>query len=218
MYPQQDYHFLHVTKAGGKLFKSIVKQGISDSSVSVMCHDHVVRWSDIPRGSRIIIGIRDPKRRFISGYYSPLRHVGGVQSVLPPPLRNFYRAFPTVEDAIEAFSGEGHKKLSLGLNQHLGKYLSLSYWLGREPCFKNVFFYETESLVDVYGSKGFDQRTHTTPDDYQINASASDRLDELLHAEYGLYLAVKENAVNILSADTNGDMLANLKFHYCQSG
>ncbi|MGH1540981.1 MAG: sulfotransferase family 2 domain-containing protein [Arenicella sp.] len=65
-------HFLHIGKTGGTAFKHAVSS-YQVEKFNVKLHPHGVTLKDIPEGEKVIFFLRDPVRRFESGFYSRKR-------------------------------------------------------------------------------------------------------------------------------------------------
>jgi Sulfotransferase family len=73
-------HFLHVSKAGGSALRhavraSRVKAGgeLGSPWGPVWGHDHSFRFADVGPDEMVVISLRDPITRFVSGFFSRLR-------------------------------------------------------------------------------------------------------------------------------------------------
>ena len=65
-------HFLHVGKTGGTAVKHALREAPSRRYV-VCLHPHHVRLRHVPPGDGVFFFLRDPVRRFVSGFYSRQR-------------------------------------------------------------------------------------------------------------------------------------------------
>lgn len=67
-------HFLHIGKNAGTQLKLICDQ-INECSevIRIVKHSHKSKLTDLPEGSRFFFSVRDPIRRFVSGFYSRKR-------------------------------------------------------------------------------------------------------------------------------------------------
>lgn len=66
-------HFLHIGKTGGTAIKEALKRTSPGEPFVVFMHPHRVRLRDIPRGEGVFFVVRDPAKRFVSGFYSRKR-------------------------------------------------------------------------------------------------------------------------------------------------
>ncbi|USH00418.1 sulfotransferase family protein [Thermococcus argininiproducens] len=66
-------HFLHVSKTGGTAIKEALSNITTTPKYKIWLHRHHIKLSDIPKGDKVFLFIRDPIDRFISGFYSRKR-------------------------------------------------------------------------------------------------------------------------------------------------
>jgi hypothetical protein len=62
-------HLLRIPKTGG----TALATALSAAAAPIVFHDHFTRLADVPRGERVVFGVRDPVARFVSGFNSRLR-------------------------------------------------------------------------------------------------------------------------------------------------
>jgi hypothetical protein len=74
-------HFLHIGKTGGSAVKSALGGKVS-SRYRLHLHGHGHLLTDVPRGKKCFFFVRDPLRRFVSGFYSRQRQ--GLPRYLVP--------------------------------------------------------------------------------------------------------------------------------------
>ncbi len=87
-------HLLHIGKTGGTALKSTL-DGARGDGYRIFLHDHHVTLSDIPVGDGFIFFVRDPIRRFASGFYSRQRQ--GQPRYFYPWSRSEFEAFGLFE-------------------------------------------------------------------------------------------------------------------------
>jgi hypothetical protein len=70
--PDVPIHFLHIGKTGG----TAIAEALSPVAerFGIMLHAHDTKLSDIPHGHRVFFFVRHPISRFVSGFFSRLRH------------------------------------------------------------------------------------------------------------------------------------------------
>jgi len=66
-------HLLHIGKTGGTAIKYALKNTRLYTQNQLNLHNHKTKLEDIPPGDQIILFLRDPISRFISGFYSRKR-------------------------------------------------------------------------------------------------------------------------------------------------
>lgn len=66
-------HFLHIGKTGGSAIKSSVGWRRVTPDSFFIAHVHAFGLADVPPGEKLVFFLRDPLRRFISGFYGRRR-------------------------------------------------------------------------------------------------------------------------------------------------
>ncbi len=74
-------HFLHVRKAGGSAIKTALVPHAKTGPFLVECHPHRIAINDIPVGEKVFFVVRDPVKRFVSGFNSRLNQGAPAHSV-----------------------------------------------------------------------------------------------------------------------------------------
>lgn len=90
-------HFLHIGKTGGTAIKTVLGQA-GPTGYRLQLHSHRVRLADVPAGEKVVLVVRDPVGRFVSGFNSRLRK-GGASHPHPwtPAEAAAFERFPTPE-------------------------------------------------------------------------------------------------------------------------
>ena len=70
---KKSVHILHIGKTGGSVVKEALKFCLLDGKFKIELHDHSFRLKDVPNGEKVVFFLRDPMKRFISGFYSRKR-------------------------------------------------------------------------------------------------------------------------------------------------
>lgn len=65
-------HFLHIGKTGGTAIMHALKKA-NIRRLKIKVHSHNVTLDMIPRGEKVFFSVRDPIKRFVSGFYSRKR-------------------------------------------------------------------------------------------------------------------------------------------------
>ena len=66
-------HFLHIGKTGGTAIREALMDVDSAGEYELILHSHGVSLKDVPRGEKVVIFLREPISRFVSGFYSRKR-------------------------------------------------------------------------------------------------------------------------------------------------
>lgn len=133
MKEQQDkpvIHFLHIGKTGGSAIKHAIKQGCPGSPYRVRFHPHGVNLRDIPEGEKVVFIVRDPVRRFVSGFYSRQRQ-GKPRYNIPwrPGERKAFETFDTpnhLASALSSWNLSKRKQARLAMKRI--QHVKNSYW------------------------------------------------------------------------------------------
>jgi hypothetical protein len=64
-------HFLHIRKTGGMALKAALRPVAAERRL--ILHEHGTTLAKVPKGERAVFVVRDPARRFVSGFNSRLR-------------------------------------------------------------------------------------------------------------------------------------------------
>jgi hypothetical protein len=97
-------HFIHIGKTGGSAVKYALKPYYRYRKYVIVPHSHSFHLSDAPEGEAVIFFLRDPVKRFTSGFYSRQRQG------LP---RHFYPWTEEEKVAFDHFTNPDQLALSL---------------------------------------------------------------------------------------------------------
>jgi len=70
---KQVIHLLHIGKTGGTSLKHVLEPVRNTAVYRMELHPHSFRLKDIPEGDKVVFFLRDPVKRFVSGFYSRKR-------------------------------------------------------------------------------------------------------------------------------------------------
>lgn len=94
---KRNVHFLHIRKTGGTSIKSVLENQSITPGYVVHLHPHRIHLRHIPRGHKIMFAVRDPVKRFTSGFTS--RYKQGAPAHTVPWSESEAVAFSRFEDA-----------------------------------------------------------------------------------------------------------------------
>lgn len=134
-------HFLHIGKTGGSAVKEALKYNLYTKNFKIKLHGHDFRLKDIPAGDRVVFFVRDPIKRFVSGFYSRQRK-GGPKYNLPwhPNEEVAFCQFNTPNELALALSHKNRKMQELAVNAMKAiSHINSSYWdwFSDEPYFRS---------------------------------------------------------------------------------
>ena len=90
-------HFLHVNKTGGTAVKHVLLEARS-ARYRVLLHSHPMTMRGVPVGEQVVLVVRDPVGRFVSGFNSRARRGGTAHTRDWSPAEfAAFRRFPTAE-------------------------------------------------------------------------------------------------------------------------
>jgi hypothetical protein len=184
---QRVVHMLHVRRTGGTAVQTALRQATAPRDLRLLLHAHGISLADIPAGDEVVLFLRDPVARFVSGF--EMRRVEGKP--------RYYRPWDAAEQrAFTRFGTAQELALALGSRQqtqrdeaeramrsvaHLRSHFS--DWLGtdelvraRQPQIVLVGWQERlqtdfATLVDLLG---LPPDTSLPRDDYSANRSNVD--------------------------------------------
>lgn len=136
--PGQTVHFLHIAKTGGTAIKAALEPSrllgrVKTPTHTLFLRDHTIHLEHIPRGQKVIFGVRDPLKRFVSGFYSRLRGGKKGRNTKDPAERAVFTEFKTPRDlARDLYSPDDQKREAAqrAINIILHTRVRLADWLG----------------------------------------------------------------------------------------
>lgn len=152
-------HFLHVSKTGGTVLKSSLRPYLFLEKRYIRLHPHSTTLADIPEGEKVIFFLRDPIKRFVSGFYSRLREGEPAHhSKWNQAERKAFMEFSTPNLLAEALSSDCSETHNMAIfaMQNIGHINTLySFWLLSEAYLarrkEDVFFFGfQETLVQDF--------------------------------------------------------------------
>jgi hypothetical protein len=127
---KQLVHFLHIGKTGGTAVKYALKTYLEIDNRLILLHNHKVRFRDIPKGDKVIFFVRDPIKRFVSGFYGRQRQ--DLPRHFSPWSRDeefVYKHFSTPNELAAALSSEDADRRNLAIKAMKSiKHVRSSYW------------------------------------------------------------------------------------------
>jgi hypothetical protein len=130
LFPKKNLYFIHIGKTGGSATFSALKPFLNSGKYTIIYKPHSTTVDEIPKGEQFFFCIRDPKQRFISGFYSRQRQ--GLPKAFYPWSENetiAFKNFSTPNELAEALSSDDQtlKKSADFAMRHIG-HVSSSYW------------------------------------------------------------------------------------------
>ena len=99
-------HFLHIGKTGGTAIKEAIAHAPSHK-FNLIVHRHSFRLRDVPIGQKVFFFLRDPLRRFVSGFLSRQRRgQPRYDSHWTPSEAWAYERFSTADQLAAALSSD----------------------------------------------------------------------------------------------------------------
>ena len=121
-------HFLHIGKTGG----TAIKEALQKSSMPLpnfILHDHDFKLMDVPPGEKVVFFVRDPVRRFASGFNSRKRKgLPKYHSDWTPEEEQAFQLFATPNDLAMALSHGGENQQRAEKALRAIHHVKTSYW------------------------------------------------------------------------------------------
>lgn len=141
-------HVLHIGKTGGTAIKHALRRHRTGPDHGLVLHEHRTTLMDVPRGDQVVLFLRDPISRFVSGFYSGMRQ-GRPRYVVPWDEREAaaFSRFTTPNQLAVALSSEdperrAHAEAAMRSIRHVE--YGFGTWLGSEGYFRSrlpdIFF------------------------------------------------------------------------------
>jgi len=73
IFGKKPVNLLHIGKTGGTAVRFALKDHLNAGRYRIVLHGHDTTFRDIPVGERTVFFLRDPLKRFVSGFYSRQR-------------------------------------------------------------------------------------------------------------------------------------------------
>jgi hypothetical protein len=144
IFSKDKLHFLHIGKTAGSSVKYALQKRLKlfwKEKYQIVCHPHSFTLEDIPAGERFFFIVRDPIKRFVSGFYSRKRK-GQPRYYYEwsEKEREAFSNFVTPNELGEALSDSNEEKRDLAREalQNI-QHVKSSYW----DWFKSHKYFET---------------------------------------------------------------------------
>jgi len=155
---RSNVHLLHIRKTGGTALKNVLTQHGVTERFAIHTHPHRYRLMDVPRGHHVMFVVRDPVKRFVSGFQSRLR-MGAPANYIPwsPDEERAFSYFPDPESLALALAPEHplHSQAVQAMSAitHVGPFYA--DWLGSLDLLRKrerdiVYIGHTEALDDEF--------------------------------------------------------------------
>lgn len=133
-------HMMHIGKTGGSAIKYVLREHRDVLKYQMILHSHGTVLRDIQVGEPVILFLRDPLTRFVSGFNSRLRkgqprnynEWDAVEAEL-------FQAFPSANDMALALAEEEGPRYELAARgiRHITHLLPYGFWLGGSEYFSS---------------------------------------------------------------------------------
>lgn len=161
--PGQTVHFLHIAKTGGTAIKAALQPSrhlgkVSSPTHTLFLRDHTVHLSGIPVGQKVIFGVRDPAKRFVSGFFSRLRGGKKGHNTKDAAERAVFSEFTTPRDLARDLYSEDEARRHAArraINTIVHTRVRLADWLGSPQELESrkddiLYVYQQETLDDDF--------------------------------------------------------------------
>ena len=157
---QECVHVLHIGKTGGTALREALASVSQTPKMRVVQHLHRVGLRDIPRRDRVVVFVRDPMARFVSGFYSRQRRGRPRYNSLwtPGEAKAFARFGTPNELALALSSSEAEERLAALEAMRAIKHVRAHYsnWLA------------SPAVLDSRGRRLFVGRTEALNQDFEV--------------------------------------------------
>ena len=153
---KQPVHLLHIGKTGGTAIKYALRPFKTTEHFEIRLRPHQTRLRDIPKGHGVILFLRDPVGRFVSGFYSRQRQ--GLPKHFSPwsdAEKDAFETFSTANELALALSSPENTLKEKAQNamqsiEHVRS--SYKFWFGDEHYFTSrlpdIFFIGFQESLD----------------------------------------------------------------------
>ena len=231
----QPVHFLHIGKTGGTAIREALKGVSTTDRYRLMMHSHPKTLRQIPSGESIVVFLRDPVTRCVSGFYSRLRQ-GKPRYHFPwtPAEETAFRRFRSANALATALSSDNddeQRAAESAMNSIGHVRFRLADWFCNEAYlrsrFDDVFFIGFQETLcadfqHLMAKLGLDQNirlptdgvlAHRTPRDFDVNLTPQARanLEAWFADDYGFLQLCRNHAAAINGHhefETNGSPFA----------
>jgi hypothetical protein len=134
-------NLLHIGKTGGTAIKTALSQAHPCARILLRLHPHPVRLCDIPKGEKVVFFLREPTRRFVSGFNTRQRQGRPrYESPWEPGERMAFSRFHSANDLALALSSQdadvrGAAEEAMRSIRHVRD--SFYYWFVSDEYFKS---------------------------------------------------------------------------------
>ena len=129
-------HLLHIGKTGGSAVKHTLRSLRGLTPYNILDRPHNFKLEHVPEGEKAIFFLRDPAKRFVSGFYSRQRK-GGSRYLCEwsPAEAEAFTQFSTPDELARALSStdpatKHAAEKAMRSIMHIN--MTFSYWLGSE--------------------------------------------------------------------------------------
>lgn len=158
---KQFIHFIHIGKTGGTAIKYALEPFLKSGKYIIYVHSHSFKLQDAPEGEKVFFFLRDPIKRFTSGFYSRQRQ-GQPRMFFPwsPEEKAAFEYFKTPNQLALALSSTDNEERSKAtIAMHSISHVRSHYW----DWFKDETYFLSR-VKDIFYI-GFQE---TLQDDFEI--------------------------------------------------
>lgn len=214
------YHLIHISKTGGSVLQDVFKS--LGRSTNVVAHGHGKKLRDVPPDERAFFVVRDPVKRFVSGFNSRLRkgqplrfhdwkekeRVTFARFTSPHALASALASGdPAAAEAMDSMIHTRRAQSSwIGTPEEFESMIDRVVFVGHQPTLTQDFEMLKKRLgIDPAVALPSDERAHATPEgfDTSLDEAGKEAVADWYAEDYRLYrrcLALRETLMAEIAA------------------